>query len=327
MTRSITIALTTIVCLLCMTKASRAQQGVPIDATYPNKPVHVVLPVPPGGTLDPIARPVMARVAERLGKAFVLESKPGASGAIGVEFVAKAPPDGYTLLVAAMSHLVTVPLTNKVQYDTQRDLEPIAEFAQQPYLLAANAALPVTSVKDLIMLARSKPGSLNYGSGGDGTTIQMAMEMFAQQARIRVTHIPYKGGGPMMVGLIGGEVHMVFNGVGEITPFAKSGKVKALAVSSLKRSSIVPDVPTIAETGLPGLEDFEAVSWYGLLAPKGTPAAVIASLGRAVNEALNTSALREAFAANGIEPTPRSPAQFQDLVNREIAKWTPLLRK
>ncbi len=319
------IALAILVFSLCIATATHAQQSPPSDATYPNKPVHVILPEPPGGSLDTTVRPIMTRVAERMGKAFVLESKAGASGAIGVEYVAKAPADGYTLLAAALAHLVTVPLTNKVPYATQRDLEPIAEFAQQPYLLAVNAASPVTSVKDLIALARSKPGAFNYGSGGSGTTGNLFMELLKQTTGIDVAHVPYRGNGPLMVALRSGEVNMAFGGVIVVAPLATDGAIRVLAVTSAKRLSFMPEMPTIAEAALPG---FEAVGWYGLLAPKGTPPAVIARLNREVNAALNSTGLREVYAKNGMELTSDiTPGQFQDVINRETAKWTKLLKQ
>jgi tripartite-type tricarboxylate transporter receptor subunit TctC len=304
--------------LLLAAPAAQAQQPA-----YPAKPVRVIQSAAPGGSLDIVSRRVMSQVTERYNQAFVFDARGGASGAIGVDLVAKSTPDGYTLLAAAMSHLCTVPMINKVPYDTQKDLAPIAEFGGQPYVLAVTSTLPASSVKDLITLAKSRPGALNYGSGGVGTSDNLSMELFKLMAGVNVVHIPYKGTGETIVALMGGQVDMFFGGIAAVAPYVKSGRVRMLGITSLKRSAVLPDLPTIAELGVPG---FEAVSWYGLLGPRNTPPSVISALNREVNEALNTPALRDSFLKDGADVTPGTPGDFQEVINREIGKWSKLLK-
>ncbi len=303
--------------------AAHAQQKPQLPGGYPNKPLRIIVASAPGGSTDFTARLIMGKLGERWGVPVVIENRSGAIGAIGVDLVAKGNPDGYTLLAAPKSGLINVSLISQVPYDVRKDLAPVTRFNSQPYLLTVNMSVPASSVKELIAHARSKPGALNYASTGPGSTAHLAMELFNSMAGIKMEHIPYKGGGPGLTALMGGHVQLLFSGATGVMPHAKSGKLKLLGVSSLKRSRLLPDLPTVAESGLPG---FESTGWYGLLAPVRTPPAIVAALNREVVLILNQPAMQEAFAADGAEIAPDTPAEFKGIINKEFEELAKLIK-
>ena len=309
--------------IACIATAIHAQGKPSLPGGYPNKPIRVIVASAPGGSTDLTARLVMGKLGERWGIPVVIDNRSGAIGAIGVELVAKGTPDGYTLLAAPKSGLINVSLITKVSYDVRKDLAPISRFSTQPYVLAAAVSLPVNSVKELIAYAKSKPGALNYASTGAGSTAHLAMELFMSMAGVNMEHIPYKGGGPGLTALMGGHVQLLFGGATGVMPHTKSGKLKTLAVSSLKRSRLLPELPTVAESGLPG---FESIGWYGLLAPFRTPPAIVLALNRELIQILNLPSIQEAFAADGAEIAPDSPAEFKGVITREFEELAKLIK-
>jgi tripartite-type tricarboxylate transporter receptor subunit TctC len=314
-----------VIAIIAAATSTAFAQNKPIAGTdYPRKPVRVIVAAAPGGGTDISARLVMGKVSERVNQSFVIEARPGASGTIAADMVAKATPDGYTLLAAAMSTMCTVPLINKVSYDAHKDFQPISQFIAQPSVLAITALLPVNSVSDLIALAKSKPGTLNYASTGIGTSTHLSMELFKSMAGIKIENISYKGSGETVLALVGGHVHLLFASAPAVVGQAKTGKIKMLAVTSAKRSELLPDLPSVAESGVPG---FEVVGWYGLLAPRRTPDAIVVGLNRDISQILQSADVRSKMAADGAETTPGSMADFSNLIDREIAKWKKLLKE
>ncbi len=313
-----------VITLVCAQGAAFAQQRPQLPGDYPNRPIRVIVAAAPGGGTDLMSRLIMGKVGERWGNPFVVDNRSGAGGTIGVDLVAKAPANGYTLLTVAMSGLATVPLLSKVPYDPQQDFVPVSEFAAQSSVLAIAGGLPVNSVKELIAHAKSKPGVLNAATTGIGTSTHLTMELFKSMAGIDVANISYKGTGETMIALIGGQVDLLFGAAPGVTPHAKSGKVKMLAVTSLKRSAFLPDLPTLSEAGVPG---FEVTGWYGLLAPAGTSPAIVTALNREINQILNLPDVKAKLADDGAEITPGSPQQFRDTIAKEIVKWRKLLKE
>ena len=308
------------ICLLStLGVQAQAQTALRPAGTYPNKPVRVVVPYPPGGPTDIVARVVFQQVSASTGQQFVIENRAGAGGNIGAEAVARSPADGYTLLIATTAHAINMSLFKNLSYDVQKDFAPITLLTQGPLMLVANPAFPANSVAELIALGKSKPGTLSFASSGNGQSTHLSAELFNTLAGIRMTHIPYKGSAPALSDVMSGQVNLMFDTTLSAMPFVKAGKLKALGVTSPARTPAAPEVPTIAESGLPG---YEVLAWNGLLAPAGTPRAVIAVLNEELNKAMQLPQIREKFSAQGFAASSNSPEQFSSFLRQEVDKWS-----
>ena len=285
---------------------------------YPAKPIRIVVPYPPGGFNDTLGRTLAAKFTEAWGQPAIVENKPGANTVIGSDFVAKSTPDGYTLLIVAFPFAVTPSLIKTMPYDTVKDFAPVILAAQSPNILVVNPALPVKSVSELIALAKSKPDGLSYASTGNGSSNHISMELFKSLAGVKLVHIPYKGSAPAVTDLLGGQVHVMFDNAPNVMPQVKAGRLRALGQSGLTRSSIAPDLPTVAEAGVPG---YEVMVWFGLVAPAGTPREVITKLNAEVLKILAMPEVRERFLAQGVEPGGSTPEQFGEHIRAQMAKW------
>ena len=286
--------------------------------SYPVKPIRLVTPFPSGSGADVIGRIYTPKLVETFSQQLVVDSHPGAAGNIAAEVVAHAPPDGYTLLLLTTSNVSSQALNKSLPFDIGRDFQPIAMLGTASYLLAVNTALPVNNVADLIALAKARPGQLNYASTGTGGGLHLTMEMFMLQAGIKMLHIPYKGSVNTVPDMIGGRIDAMFGSILSLLPHVRSGRIRALGVTSTKRSGSIPDVPTIAESGLPG---FESVSWFALLAPAGTPTAVVARLNTAIIKAAQMPEIVTALAHQGTDPVLMTPEQTRTYVRDELLKW------
>ncbi|MFH1006353.1 MAG: tripartite tricarboxylate transporter substrate binding protein [Candidatus Latescibacterota bacterium] len=295
----------------------QAQSGATRDE-YPIKPVRIVVGFTAGGPSDILARLVAQKLGESLGHRFIVDNRPGASGMIGAEMVAKAPPDGYTLLVVPATHSVNPSLYKKMQFNTERDFTAVGLVAEGPFVLVVHPSLPVKSVKDLIALAKSKPGQLNYASAGVGGLPHLAGELFKSMTGVQMTHIPYKGAAPATVELVGGHVPLMFNNMLSAVPHIKAGRLRALAVTTSKRSSALPEVPTVAETGVEG---YDVSGWYGVLAPAGLAPDVLGRLNHAINRAVHQPDVVKQLASEGIDAVTSTPDEFTARIRNEIAKW------
>jgi tripartite-type tricarboxylate transporter receptor subunit TctC len=294
-------------------------------AQYPTKPVHIVVPYPAGGAVDAFARVLTQQLSEMWGQQVVVDNRPGASTMIGAEQVAKSPPDGYTLLLTAELTLVIVPhLYEKIPYDPLRDFAPVVALVSATQALVANPSLPVKTVKDLVALAKAKPGQLTFGSFGNGSTGHLNMEVLQAMTGARFNHIPYNGAGPAMNDVIGGHIDFMLAALSIVKGNVQAGKLRMIGVGSNHRSSEFPDVPTISESGAPG---FEAKSWFGLVAPAGTPPDVIKKINQDVTKVISDRAFAEKFlAAQGLEPITGTPEQFAALVRAETVRWGKVVK-
>jgi len=290
---------------------------------YPSRPVRIVVPFAPGGPNDIIVRLVAQKLTETWGQPFLVENRPGAGGNIGTDFVAKAAPDGYTLLSVGPGSLIINPLIGKVPYDTARDFAPVTLMARAPNALVAHPSLPARSVKDLIALARSQPGRVNYGSGGNGSTPHLAGALFEAMAGIELTHIPYKGTAPAMADLIGGQVQIAFLGIPTVLPHVKSGKLRVLAVTGRSRSLELPGVSTVDEAGVPG---YELSPWYGLLAPAGVPREIVARLAAEVTKIVRAAEIRDKLAVQGAEVAGGTPEEFTAVLQADTSTWSRVIK-
>lgn len=291
--------------------------------TYPAKPVRIVVGFAAGGPTDVTARQLSQKLTEKLGQPVIVEPRTGAGGNIAAEFVAKSPPDGYTLLLPAFAHAVNPSLYANLPFDTEKDFVPIALLTTSANLLAVHPSLPVRNVRELIVLAKAKPGELAYGSAGVASASHLAGELLNSMAGIKLAHIPYKGAAPASIDLVGGHISAAFPSISLALPHAKAGRLRLLGVAGLKRAESLPDLPTIAEAGVPG---FEVLSWYGLLAPAGTPADIIVRLNQEVTRGLNEADSLERIRAVGAEPIKSTPAEFNTFLKNEIAKWAKVIR-
>ena len=289
---------------------------------YPLRPVRMIVLFPPGGS-DTVARMLGLKLAERLGQSFVIDNRPGAAGVIGADIVAKSPADGYTLLFATASFAVSSGFDRKLPYDAVKDFSAIGFVASVPFLLVTHPAVAATSVQELLALAKAKPDQLNVSSSGTGAAGHLVAEIFKSMSGARITHVPYKGTGPALTAVLSGEVQLMFASIGAGLPQARAGKLRALAVSSAKRSSLAPELPTIAEAGVPG---YDVITWYGILAPRATPPAVIATLNREIITVLGAAEFRERLAVLGIEPTTSTPQEFAVYLKADIVKWARAIR-
>jgi tripartite-type tricarboxylate transporter receptor subunit TctC len=292
---------------------------------FPNRAVKIVVPYPPGGIGDTVTRALAQGLAEQMGQAFVIDNKPGASQMIGAELVAKAQPDGYTLFLGSVTSLaINVNSQKKMSYDPTRDFAPVSMAFFSPLYLVVNPAVPATSVRELIALARAQPGKLTFASIGQGGSIHLAGELFRSMAGLDMTHVPYKGSAPALTDVVGGQVSLMFDAGVSALPQVRAGKLRGLAVTSAKRSSSAPDLPTVAEAGnLPG---YEATIWFGLVAPAGTPREVVLRLSQEFAKVARQQALRERFAPQGVELASTTPEEFADIIRTEIPKWGKVLR-
>ena len=292
--------------------------------SYPAKPVRLMVPFPPGGSTDIIARIVAQKLSTQLGQAVVVDNRGGAGGTIGTAVVAKAAPDGYTLVVGTTStHVVAPSVYAKLEYDPVKDFAPVGLMAVTPYLLVVNPAVQAKNVKELVELMRAQPGRLNYASAGVGSTTHLAMEMLKTASATYALHIPYNGNGPAGAAVIAGQVEILFGSLPAVLPHAKSGRVRALAVGTLKRSPSLPEVPTVAESGYPG---FDASLWLGIMAPAGTPAAVIARLNKEVTAAVSAPETRDLLDKNGAEVLTSTPEEMAAMVRDGVAKYAKIVK-
>ncbi|HEV8109270.1 MAG TPA: tripartite tricarboxylate transporter substrate binding protein [Burkholderiales bacterium] len=293
------------------------------QSEYPTRPVKIVVPSPPGGGTDIVARVLAQHYSKALGQPFFVENKPGAGNMIGIEFVARSPGDGYTLLLVASTLALNSVLYKKVPYDPVRDFAPITIAATAPNVLIVNTALPVRSLAEFIALAKSKPGVLSYGTPGIGTSPHLSMELLKSMAGIDLQHVPYRGTAAAVTDLIGGQIAATFANALTAKPQVDSGRVRALAVSGPKRIEALPAVPPVADAGVPG---YEAMQWYGMAAPAGTPAPVIARLNAEAVKALQSDEMKEKLALDGAQPVGSTPAEFAALIRSELEKWTRVAR-
>lgn len=299
--------------------------GLPVSAqTFPAKPSRLVVPFPPGGPLDVIGRLIAQRLGDRWGQNVVVENKPGAGGNIGADFVAKAVPDGYTVVMGALStHAVNPSLYSKMPYDAQRDFAPITRVAITPNVLVVNPSLPVNSVKELIAYAKAHPGQLSFGSGSTGSAGHLAGELFKVDAGIDMVHVPYKGAAPAMQALLAGDTQLMFDNLANAMAQVKAGTLRALAVTTAERSKLAPELPTMAEAGVTG---FDISTWFGLFAPAGTPTEIIGKWNADVVRILDSPEMRERLIAQGAEAAPDSPADFARFVASELAKYARIVK-
>jgi len=291
--------------------------------SYPAKPVRVVVPYPPGGPTDIVARVVSQKLTEQTGQQFLVENRAGAGGNIGAEAVARAPADGYTLLVATTAHAINPSLFKQLGYDLQKDFAPVSQLTGGPLVIVANPSLPAKDVRELIALAKAKPGALNFASSGNGQSTHLSAELFSSMAGIKMNHVPYKGSAPALTDVIAGQADLMFDTMLSAMPQVKTGKLKALAVTSAARSPAAPDLPTVAESGLPG---YEAIAWNGLLAPAGTPKDVVATLNAELKRTLELPEIRERFAAQGFGAAWSPPEKFSAFIQAELAKWAKVVK-
>jgi tripartite-type tricarboxylate transporter receptor subunit TctC len=294
-------------------------------ADYPVKTVRMVVPFAAGGSTDLLARNIAQRLNETWKQPVIVDNRAGGGGIVGSEVVAKSPPDGYTLLVGTVTtHAVSASLYRKLPFDPQRDFTPIIEWAHIPQMLSVHPSIPVRSVKELVALAKGRPNALNYGTAGAGSASHMAMALFESMARVKMVHVPYKGTGPALTDLLGGHLGLMFDVIMTSLPHVKSGKLRTLGLSSLKRSPLTPDVPTIAESGYP---NFEAMVWFGQFAPANTPADVVRKINEDTARALQSPKMREILASQGLEVVAGTPADFTQRVAAEIGKWRKVIQE
>jgi tripartite-type tricarboxylate transporter receptor subunit TctC len=294
------------------------------SAAYPNRPVKLVIPFPPGGPLDIIGRLIAQKASEDWGQSVVVDNRPGAGGNIGADLVAKSPADGYTILMGALStHAVNPSLYAKMPYDATKDFAPISLVAITPNVLVVNASLPVNSAKEFIAYAKANSGKLSFGSGSNGSAGHLAGELFKVDTKTDIVHVPYKGGAPATQALLAGDTQFMFDNLANAMPHVKAGKLKALAVTTAERSKLAPDLPTMAEAGLPG---FDISTWFGLFAPAGTPKDVIAKWNAEVVKILNSPDMRERLTAQGAESAPTTPEQFAAFIQSEIPKYARIVK-
>ena len=291
--------------------------------TYPSRPVRIVIPLSPGGTTDVPGRIIAQKLSETLGQQFYVENRAGAGGTIGSDFVAKANADGYTLLLTATPFVITPHVYKKLPYDALADFTPVIRIASGPYVLVVHPSLGVNSVKELIAAAKKEPGKIDFASSGNGSAQHLVTELFMYMAGIKLNHVPYKGSGPAQQDLMSGIIKVSFVGTPIAIPHMKSGRLKALGVSTAKRSPEMPDVPTVAQAGVPG---YEAIVWIGMLAPAGTPREIIAKLNGEIGKLVRTGEVKKLLTPTGMEPDPDTPEQFGAYLKADYEKWGKVVR-
>ncbi|CAG9172237.1 tripartite tricarboxylate transporter substrate binding protein [Cupriavidus respiraculi] len=313
----------TIPCLWLAGAAAVLSPAPALGQTWPDKPIKLVVPYPPGGPTDIVARVVGQKLGDRLGQPVVVENRPGAGGNIGAEAVAKAAPDGYTLLVATTAHAINMTLFRKPGYDTRKDFAPVSLLTRGPLVLVTAPSTPASTVAELIALAKAKPGAVTFASSGNGQSTHLAAELFNTMAGIRMTHVPYKGSAPALTDVMGGQATVMFDTMLSAMPFVRDGKLKALAVTGASRSPAAPDVPTVAQSGLAG---YEATAWNALLAPAGTPPAVLDAVGQALKTVLDDGDVRARFATQGFAAEWTAPPATARFLGDEIDKWARVVK-
>ena len=290
---------------------------------YPSRAIRVVVPFAPGGANDVVARIVGVRLGEALGQSVVIDNRGGAGGTIGADIVAKAPADGHTLLVASMGLAVNAVLYAKLPYDTLKDLTPITILGEQPNIVVVHPSLPAKSIGELLAYARARPGQMSYATGGVGSNSHLATVLFLSAAKLDMVHVPYKGLGPAITDLLGGQVQLAVSNVSTALAHVRAGKLRLLAVTTGKRFALFPDTPTVVEAGIPGAQ---SSGWYGLLVTAGTPQPIVNKLHAQTTSLLNSTALKDQFSVLGLEPVPTSPAEFRKVLQADIAKWRGVIR-
>ena len=302
--------------LVALTATAAAQD-------YPTKPVRLIIPFPPGGSNDVVGRMIATKLGERLGKQVVVDNRPGAGGTIGTELASNAAPDGYTLAIISSAHAVN-PWLYKLNYDPVKSFVPVGILASGTNVLAINPTFSINSVKELVALAKQKPGEIQYASAGIGSFQHLGGELFKLEAGVDMLHVPFKGGGPAMIDVIGGHTKLVFSSLVQTTPHIKSGKLKPLGVGSKKRNPVLPDVPTIAEAGVP---TYEALNWWGIVAPAGTPQAVVDKLHKEITEVQNSEEVKKQFATEGADIVQMGSREFGSFMEKEIQKWERVVKE
>jgi tripartite-type tricarboxylate transporter receptor subunit TctC len=307
-------------CLLAGALALGAAQA----QSFPSKPVRVIVPTSPGGIIDIVTRVVGAKASELMGQGVVIENRPGASNNLGTEIAAHSPADGYTMVAVTLPLVVNPSIFSKMPFDPQKDLAPVSRLTAAPYVLIVNPSLPAKSVKELIALAKAKPGELTYSTGGNGTNLHVAAELFNLTAGIKMIHVPYKGGGPALTSVIAGETMASFPSLAAILPHVKSGRVRALGITTRARSPLLPGVPTIAESGV---KDYEFTSWVGVLVPAKTPPEIVAALNGAWVKAARSPEVTSRFASEGTEVIASTQAEFADVIAKELVRWAKVTKQ
>jgi tripartite-type tricarboxylate transporter receptor subunit TctC len=291
--------------------------------TYPTHPIHLIIPYPPGGSNDVVGRMIAAQLSERVGQQVVVDNRGGAGGQLGTLVAAKSPPDGYTLLLISVAYAFGPALYKDLKYDPETAFAPVTILGRGAAGVCVNPSVPVNNVQELIALAKAKPGQLNYASAGVGSLQHLAAALFMSQAGINVVHVPYKGGGPAMADVIAGQAQIVLPSLIQTMPYIKSGRLKCIATTGSKRSAAVPDIPTVAESGLPG---YEAHNWWGMLAPAGTPAPVVSRLYASLTEVIDSPETSKRFGTEGAEAVHMNPQEFGHFISSELAKWAKVAR-
>jgi tripartite-type tricarboxylate transporter receptor subunit TctC len=310
--------------MLAAVAASMAASGVAFaQTTYPSKPVHLLVPFPPGGAVDIVARTLSDELSKRWGQSIVVENRPGAGGTIAEAVAAKAKPDGYTIILVASGHAITSFLYPDLPYDPLRDFTPLSLVGSSPNMMLVREDSPLRSIADVLAAARDKPGQLSYGYAGNGTSPHLAGELLKYMTKVAITPVPYKGGAPVLNDLLGGHIPLSFNNIPESIGFVQAGKLRPLGVTTAKRSAVLPDVPTIAESGLPG---YDTGVWWGFLAPAGLPAAIKARLAKDCAEAVQVAAVRDRLLKIGAEPIGGSAEEFDRLIRSDHEKWGPVIK-
>jgi tripartite-type tricarboxylate transporter receptor subunit TctC len=314
-----TVALRAFVALICALPAYAAAAAA--DG-FPSRPLRLVVPWPPGGSVDPFARLLAQKLPELMGQQVVVDYRPGASGNVGMELAARATPDGYTVVINSLPVVVN-PSLFKLPFDVTRDLVPVSLLADSPFVLVVHPSVAVTSVKELIALAKAKPGRLHYSSAGSGTNLHVAAELFKNLTGVNLVHIPYKGGGPALASLLGNEAQLSFLGIMIVQAQQSGGRLRPIAVTSTKRSPVLPELPTIVESGVPG---YEFSAWYAVLAPAGTPKPIVSAWNAAIVKALRSPEMADRIAREGAEVIASSPEAFGAFMRTEIAKWAKVVK-
>ncbi len=312
------MALNTAASLVCSLLA-----GACLAQQYPSKPVKIVVPFTPGGAVDIVGRTLGERLAATLGQPFVVDNRPGAGGIVGSEIVARAAPDGYTLLAVSSAHATNPTLFPKIPYNTERDFAPVSLVASSSYILVTHPSMPVRNVRELIAFAKGRPGQLDYSGGSIASLPHLSGELFNLLAGIKMNYVPYKGSAQVTTAVLGGEVPLMFSNMLAIMPFVQSGRFRALGVTGAKRVSSAPEVPTIAEAGLPG---YEVTGWYGLLAPAATPRDIVTRLSTQIAAAMRAPEVAKRYSSEGADPVGSTPEAFAEVIARDTAKWAKVIK-
>jgi tripartite-type tricarboxylate transporter receptor subunit TctC len=306
---------------IAATSSFAADRGAAAD--YPNKPIRVIVGQAPGGATDIVGRALAQKLTASFGQSVVIDNRSGAAGSIGAALAAKSAADGYTALIVSSTYSINPSLYRQLPFDPNKDLQPVTLIAASPFLLMVHPSVPARTTPELIAVAKARPKELTYGSGGKGSSGNLAAELFSGMAGVELTHVPYKGAGPAFIDLLGGQLQLIFGSIVSGMPYAKSGKLRALAITTIKRSTVMPDLPTIAESGLPG---YEFSSWYGLLVPTGTPRQIIAKLNAETVKALMLPDLSARLSNEGCEPVGSTAEQFAAYLRSEMARWAQVVK-